>query len=114
MSSTSSASATIATFDTTENNRNNDAQIAKIQADATDREQVVDLVAAYGDNAFLFNFTTAVNRTGPGGFAYFGQAETWPALDYTNAKIGLVSTVSSLCWLLLVILRVCLSLISQR
>jgi hypothetical protein len=93
----SSANATVATFDTTENNRNNDAEIAKIQADATDREQVVDLVATYGQNAFLFNFTTAVNRTGPGGFAYFAQAETWPALDLNDADIGLVSTVMGPC-----------------
>lgn len=81
-------------FNTTENTRTNDPTIAKIITDATDREQVLDLLAQYGDDAFLFNFTTAANRTGPGGFAYFAQAETWPALDYKNAQIGLVATVS--------------------
>lgn len=92
-----SSNATVATFDTTENNRNNDANIAKILTDATDRDQVNDLVQLYGQNAFLFNITTAVNRTGPGGFAYFSQAETWPALDYKNANIGLVTTVMGPC-----------------
>jgi len=86
-------------FDTTENNRNNDAQIAKILADPTDRDQISDLISAYGQDAFLFDFTNAVNRTGPGGFAYFAQAETWPALNFKNADIGLVATVLGPCGL---------------
>ncbi|GJJ14281.1 hypothetical protein Clacol_008545 [Clathrus columnatus] len=86
-------------FDTTENNRNNDLQVAKILSDSTDREQVQDLLAAYGPDAFLFDTTKAVNRTGPGGFAYFAQAETWPALNYKNADIGLVVTVLGPCGL---------------
>jgi len=90
-------SSTVATFNTTEGTRANAATIAQVLADATDEEQITDLIAAYGDDAFLFNFTTAARRTGPGGFALFGQAETWPALNYKNADIGLVSTVLGPC-----------------
>ncbi|GJJ14282.1 hypothetical protein Clacol_008546 [Clathrus columnatus] len=87
----------VSTFNTTENTRANDATIAKILSDPTDTDQVLDLIAAYGPDAFLFNFTTAARRSGPGGFAFFGQAETWPALNYKNADIGLVSTVLGPC-----------------
>jgi len=86
-------------FNTTEGTRSNDPTISRITTDASNVERVNDLLAAYGPNAFKFDFSTATKSVGLGGYSLFAQAETWPALNQPDVSMGMVATVLGPCGL---------------